>query len=297
MKPGPLDTLAKQLTVLSESSSLPASSISRRDRLRLQSLFDAGVIEEVRSGAGRRIIVINQKALQSFIQLLYPSGLEGIKEDLPARSRAVAERRDSKRAKGRTPTTLLIRGFNLCSFHRNGAMLPVAEWTESAGVAALCLDSMTGWQCQGILGLVENLETFWHIEKVAPRVDLAVYAEGRIGADVLDWLRSPGMSTTRVIHFPDYDPVGMDEFLRIKRACSERAELFLPADLDMLFARYGKAKLLQDSVVILARLRKSSDVDVRYVVDLMDQYGVGLEQEGLLINQHRGAAGRGTAVV
>lgn len=285
MKPGPVDSLAKQLTILSDSYSLPASSISRKDRMRLQSLFDAGVIEEVRSGAGRRLIVTNQIALQAFMQSLYPSGLEGLKVDLPARSKAVAERRDSKRSSGKAPTTILIRGFNLCAFDKGSSQLPVAEWTESAGIAALCLDSMEGWQCKGTLGLVENLETFWHIEKIASFVDLAIYAEGRIGTDVLDWLSSPGMIAARVIHFPDYDPVGMDEFLRIKRACPERSELYRPPDLEMLFARYGKAKLLRDSVAVLARLRKSTDIDVRYVVGLMDQYGVGLEQEGLLINQ------------
>jgi hypothetical protein len=72
----------------------------------------------------------------------------------------------------------------------------------------------------------------------------------------------------------------MDEFLRIKRACPERSELYRPPDLEMLFARYGKAKLLQDGVAVLARLRESTDIDVRYVFGMMDQYGVGLEQEG-----------------
>ena len=284
MKPGPIDSLAKLLATLSESSSLPASRISRRDRLRLQSLFDSSVVEEVRSGVGRRIVVTNHTALQKFIQSIYPSGLEGIiAEDLPTRSRAVAECRDSKRASGKNPTTLLIRGFNVCTLHKNGSQLPVAEWTECAGVAALRLDFMTGWQHQGTLGLVQNLETFWHIEKIAPFGDMAIYAEGRIGADVLDWLGSTGMITSRIIHFPDYDPVGIDEFLRIKRACPERAELYRPPELEMLFARFGKAQLLQDSVAILSRLRKSTDADVRYVVELMDKYGVGLEQEGLVL--------------
>lgn len=285
MKTGPIDSLAKHLATLTGSFSLPASSISGRDRLRMRSLFDAGIIEEVRSGTGRRIVVTNQEALQVFIQSVYPSGLEGIKGDLPARSRAVAERKDSKKGTDKSPTTVLIRGFNLCALHKNDSLLPVAEWTESAGVAALCLDSMKGWQCQGTVGLVENLETFWHIQKIAPCVDMAIYSEGRIGADVLDWLNSPGMIATRVIHFPDYDPVGMDELLRIKTACPERTELYRPPDLENLFAHYGKARLLQDSVAVLARLRKSSDIDVRYVVGLMDKYGVGLEQEGLLINQ------------
>lgn len=285
MKTGPLDSLSRHLAILLDSSSLPASSISKADRQRLLTLFDAGVIEEVRSGAGRRLIVTNQTALRAFILSLYPSGLEGFKGNLPSRSRAVAERRDSKRAIGKRPTILLARGFNDCTFRKDESRLPVAEWTESAGVASLCLDAMAGWQYHGTLGLVENLETFWNIEKISLSVDLAIYAEGRIGADVLDWLISPEMMEAKIVHFPDYDPVGMDEYLRIKRACPGRTELFLPPDLEKIFARFGKAQLLQDSVAVLARLRKSTDTDVRYVVGLMDQYGVGLEQEGLLINQ------------
>lgn len=284
MKPGPIDSLARHLAVLADSSSLPASSISKADRKRLQSLFDAGVIEEMRAGAGRRLIVTNQTALRAFIQSLYPSGLEELKGILPARCKAVAERRDSKKAIVKNPTTLLIRGFNGCAFQKDELRLPVAEWTESAGVAALCLNSVAGWQCQGTLGLVENLETFWHVERIAPFVDLAVYAGGRIGANILDWLSSPGMTEAKVVHFPDYDPVGMDEYLRIKRACPERTELFRPPFLEELFARYGKAQLLHDNSAVLARLRKSVDSDVRYVVGLMDRFGVGLEQEVLLID-------------
>lgn len=41
---------------------------------------------------------------------------------------------------------------------------------------------------------------------------------------------------------------------------------------------------LNACIQALTRLRKSTDTDVRYVVGLMDQYGVGLEQEDL-INQ------------
>jgi len=284
MKPGPLDSLARHLAILSNSSSLPASSISKADRQRLQTLFDAGVIEEVRSGAGRGLVVTNQTALRAFIQSLYPSGLEGYKGDLPSRSRAVAERRDSKKAIGKRPTILLVRGFNDCTFRKDGSRLSVAEWTESAGVASLCLDSMAGWECRGTLGLVENLETFWHIERIAPFVDLAIYAEGRIGADVLHWLSSPEMIEAGVVHFPDYDPVGMDEYLRIKSACPERTKLFLPPNLEKLFSRYGKAQLLKDNRAVLARLRKNADSEVHYVADLMDRFGGGLEQEALLID-------------
>ena len=284
MKTGLLDSLAKHLGILSDCSSIPVSRISKSDRQRLQSLFDTGVIEEVKSGAGRRLIVTNKTALQAFVLSLYPSGLKGIQGELPSRSKAVAERRDSKKAIGKRATVILVRGFNGCAFQKDGLQLQVAEWTQSAGVASLCLDSMAGWQCRGTLGLVENLESFWHIERIAPLVDLAIYNEGRIGADVLSWLNSPGMVKVKIVHFPDYDPVGMDEYLRIKRACPERTELFRPNDLEKLFIRFGKEKLLHDNRAVLARLRKSADNEVRYVVELMDRFGNGLEQEALLID-------------
>jgi hypothetical protein len=284
MKSRPVDSLAKQLAILLEGAPLPASSMSQKNRLRIQSLFDAGIIEEVRSGAGRCLTVTNQAALQTYIHSLYPSGLAGFSGDLPAKSKAVAERRDSKKAVGKRTTILQIRGFNDFAFYKDDSVLPVAEWSKSAGVAAICLDWMKGWKCRGPVGLVENLETFWHLEKIAPLVDLAIYAEGRIGANILDWLNSPEMVAVEVVHFPDYDPVGMDEYLRIKRSCPGRANLFLPAELEKLFSRYGKAQLLHDSSVILARLRKNSDSEVLFVVELMDRFGVGLEQEGLLID-------------
>jgi hypothetical protein len=86
------------------------------------------------------------------------------------------------------------------------------------------------------------------------------------------------------MHFPDYDPVGMDEYLRIKRTCPKRADLYRPDNLERLFSRYGKAQLLEDSAAVLARLRENTDSDVRGVVELMDRFGVGLEQEALLID-------------
>ena len=284
MNSHPVDSLAKHLGTLLDKSSLPASTMSKSDRKRLQSLFDAGVLDEEKSGAGRRLVVKNQPTLQDFVRSIYPSGLSGSNSDLPAKSKAVADRRDSKKAIGKNPATLLVRGFNGCTFQKDGSQLPVADWTRSAGVAALSLDSLEGWDCKGVLGFVENLETFWHIEKIAPYIDLAIYAEGRIGANVLQWLNSPGMRGIRVVHFPDYDPVGMDEYLRIKGACPERAGLFRPPNLEQLFSRYSKTQLLSDNSAILARLRKSADSDVRYVVELMDRFGVGLEQEALLID-------------
>jgi len=114
---------------------------------------------------------------------------------------------------------------------------------------------------------------------------MALYAGGRLSGRILNWLGSQSMARAQIIHCGDYDPVGLDEYLRLKGACPERAELFLPANLEVLLSRYGKRELLQGSNgAVLARLRKTEDHEVRRLVRLLDRYGVGLEQEILLLD-------------
>lgn len=224
----------------------------------------------------------NLKALDAFVERFYPSGLLGTSEYLTPKSRAVAEFRDSKKARAVGPLMVLIRGFGNCEFRAGVEKLDVAHWTELAGVAAICLEGRS-WEFTGILAVVENLEVFYHFENLKTGAELAIYAQGRLSGRVLNWLSSPPMARAGIIHFGDYDPVGLDEFLRLKEACSGRTTIYLPANLEDLLSRYGKRDLLLgNNATILARLRKTEDQEVRQIVELIDQYGVGLEQEILL---------------
>ena len=59
----------------------------------------------------------------------------------------------------------------------------------------------------------------------------------------------------------------------------------MAANLEDLLSRYGKRELLSGSNgAILARFRKTDDQEFRRIVELMDRYGVGLEQEVLLLS-------------
>mgnify|MGYP001561285667 CR=1 FL=1 len=114
--------------------------------------------------------------------------------------------------------------------------------------------------------------------------DIALYAAGRLSDLALTWLRSLELSQCRFIHCGDYDPVGLDEFLRLKTSVGDRASLYLPANLKDLIAKYGRHELLRDSEAILKRLRGTSDRAVLQVVSILDEVGCGLEQEALLID-------------
>jgi len=277
-----VDALAAKLGILLSLGNLAASRLTGKEKNRLQGLFATGILREERSGGGRKVVVTNTDALEAFLARNYPAGLAGTSDALLPRSKAVAERRDSKKTRETGPVTVLLRGFGNCELRAGGQVLPVAEWTALAGVAALRLSQSHQWGYAGIVAVVENLEVFWNFEKLKIEARLVLYAQGRLSGRILDWLVAPAMARARIIHCGDYDPVGLDEYLRLKTACPGRSELYLPPNLEDLLARYGKKELLSVSLPILDRLRKTDDQQVRSVVAMMDRWGVGLEQEALL---------------
>jgi hypothetical protein len=92
-------------------------------------------------------------------------------------------------------------------------------------------------------------------------------------------------SRFKLIHLPDYDPVGLSEFGRLRARLGQRVALHLPADLETRFERFSNRALLKkaNSQAMLAQLRRSEMPAIRQVVELIDRYNAGLEQEALLV--------------
>ncbi len=279
-----LDPFANHLNTLLQGKRIALSKISSQDRKKLQTLLESGVVEEKRVGAGRSIELCDYGALQAYACKEYPCGLEkqsGL--NVTPRSSAVAHYRDAKKAIS-TDTEILqvCAGSRRNVLIRDGQVLPLVEWCQTAGIAAIRLDDVLRWTGTGLISVVENLELFLHFEKLGIESDLIYYAAGRISDRVLTWLSSPGMQSFQIVHFGDYDPVGVDEYLRLKRVCPDRVTMHVPDNIENLFSRYGKTALLEDSKSVLMRLRKEEDNTARQLVSLMDRYNCGLEQEILL---------------
>jgi hypothetical protein len=260
------------------------STISARDRKKLQSLFATEVLEEVRIAGGRSVILCDQPALLAYVKKYYPSGLEKkIELKGSPRSNAIAQLRDAKKTSVTDAEILSLRaGGSVDILSKNGKLLPLIEWCDIADVAAVRLDDASQWTGSGLMAIVENLEVFLHFEKIGFETDLIYYAAGRLSERALRWLSSPGMQLCRIVHFGDYDPVGVDEYLRLKKACPGRVEMYVPDNLEALLSQYGKPALLENSKALLSRLRMEEDETARYLVSLMDIYNCGLEQEVLV---------------
>lgn len=276
------DAFARLLRRMMEEGSAPRSQFSARSLKDLQSLFDAGALSQARSGGGLVVLVKDPETLATFFRQRYPS--DGKTIDGPPRARAVGMLRSAKRVGRTNMEPVLLRAMNpvLCS--RNDVQCDLQAATNQTGAVCLILERDRFWTLGCSVAIVENLECFLHFEKLGVAADIALYASGRLSALVLTWLQSPELSECRFIHCGDYDPVGLDEFHRVKSAVGERASLHVPANLKDLVVKYGRHGLLQDSEAVLKRLRGTSDPAVEQVVRILDETGCGLEQEALLIN-------------
>ena len=279
------DPFAARIQRLLDHGSIPASALSTRQRRRLQPLFDSGVLEEQRAGSGRRISVRSREALGLFGRKLFPSGLTATAPSLDPlpRASAVLTRRDAKVAAITWAEPVLLRGFGNAVLISPEGVLSVADLTAVAGLAAFRLDPPFRWSFTGRVAVAENLEFFLSIERLETGVDLVIYGGGRLSRNVLSWLSSDLMAGCRVIHCGDYDPAGIEEFLRLERQLGKRAELYVPEDLEPLLRKYGKADLVRHQTHILSRIRSCTHPEVRKVIRMMEEYGLGLEQEVLLL--------------
>lgn len=277
------DAFARLIGKLQVEGHVARSQFSGRSLKDLRSLFDAGVLAQERSGGGLVVVLKKPESLQAFYLSRYPSA--GKPVGGPPRASAVGMLRNAKRTRRTDMEPVLLRAMKPVGCSRNGVQTDLQAATNQTGVACLILESGRFWTMTANIAIVENLECFMHFEKMNVPAEIALYAAGRLSDLALTWIRSPELSQCRFIHCGDYDPVGLDEFLRLKTAVGDRASLHLPANLRDLVSQYGRPELLRDSEAVLKRLRAASDPDVRQVVNILNEIGCGLEQEALLIDR------------
>jgi len=275
------DAFARLLRRMIEEGQLPRSKLSARSWKDLTPLFDAGVLSQARSGCGLVIEVRAPEALGAFFRKRYPS--DGTAIDGPPRARAVGMLRNAKRAGRTRMEPVLIRAMDGVMCTRDNVRCDLRAATLQTGAACVVLESGRFWSMATDVAVVENLECFLHFEEMRVPAGVALYASGRLSDLVLQWFASQELSQCRFVHCGDYDPVGLDEYLRLKAIVGDRARLHIPSDIRNLVATFGRPELLSDSPAVLSRLRRVAYPEVRTVVEALDETGCGLEQEVLLL--------------
>jgi len=271
-----------KLSTLVTKGSLPASHCGQAFLKLLGPLLDSGVVSWQRSGVGRRLVVNDADTLRSFSRQGFPnSTLPG---NVSSRIVGVGRFRDTKAVPNREHEIISVRVWRNDALLKNGEPFGAAAATSAHGVFSFRFAPNCPYALRGSCAVIENPAVFAAVERLNLGVDAAIYGSGRISNRALDWLVRTD-SNLNLLHLPDYDPVGLAEFQRLHARLGKRVTLYLPTDIEARFSRFSNSKLLlrANSQTMLARLRRSEVSTVRRVIELLDRYNGGLEQEALLV--------------
>ena len=268
---------------LLKKEALPYSAFGKSLLVALKPLFDSEIIRRDKAAGGQRIVVVNSDGFQRWFQQHFP---EVSPADTSASSRvlAVAQFRDSKALPSNLPEIICIRSDHDGNLLRNGQTVETAHSTKENGVFAFALKKETRFTLQGKCLLIENPALFHSFEDLGLEIPLAIYTGGCCSNRFLSWLELNAKKGLKILHLPDYDPLGLTEFLRLYKRLGEAITLYLPDTLRALFQSHSKMALLDDmkNQRMLLELRKSKHPSVQNVVAMIDASNAGLEQEAML---------------
>jgi hypothetical protein len=270
------------LTNLLEKGSLPKTTCSASLLRALQPLLNADVLAEQRSGSGRRFVVRDNTALRQFIGHFFPD--TPINDGEMSRTAGIARFRDSKTFDSNTPEIVSVRAWSEQALLKDGKPVGASLASSEHGVFSFLLSDR--YAVRGSCAIVENPVVFIQLERLNLNVDLVIWSHrGRISRKLIDWLEGNATSDLSLIHLPDYDPVGMDEFRRLRARLGARVQLYFPDDLIERFTRFSSHGILKkpNNQALLANLRRTKLLEVRRVIALIDSNNACLEQEALLL--------------
>lgn len=288
----PLNSLASLLHQFLTTGEVVRSKISDRAKKDLVKLFDLGALREERRGGGWVVVVANQESLKRFVDRQFPSGLFG-ENDTSAGRRTQSLNRfgDTKSMPGLDFEFVLLRAFGdaqvTTKISSRTIKVDAPEITRQTGCVALTLqdtgDTTDLPFLRGNVATVEGPELFYRFDWATVGVSIAILTYGRMSERMLNWVASP-MIDGDLTHFGDYDPVGLDEYRRLKER-APRATFYIPANLENYFKenKFLKPALMDKNSALLCRLAEMQDADILTVMDLMRRYGGGVEQEVLLL--------------
>lgn len=265
---------------------LPASQFTTIQRNSLDCFArQTGALSCQRQGRGETYRVVNLALFETHLKALSP-GMKGLEEgDVPLRARNIADNRYSKTGAHRHEHYYLLLkavGDNvLWRETGRGVELPLTQATRNFGAASLAVDADDSWSTESDLWLVENQALFDRTDWLpSGTVATVLYYGGQLNGLLLKWLGSRPRAA-KVIHFPDYDGVGVANFIRLRAALGERCNFWLMPDWDLKLDRYGSTQLWRDTLRDFATASPLLPEYLGPLADQMRQSGRALEQESV----------------
>ena len=254
-------------------SNVPKSCLS--DILNLKNL---GFVNWEKSGRGGVYTVEDREAI---ITLLKNTGYHGSTQALTPKAKAVAFHQDAH--KGRDDTLLLMLSATQEVFWtNNGVAVNLFKIVQNCGIASLLIKPCDNWQKKNPIALVENIDLLVYADQYFKKIAFdgsVLYYGGWVSKRTIAWLKT--LNATPVTIFPDYDPVGLNNYLLLKKELPD-LEIYIPKNLPDLLVRYGDPKRMESSTN-RKLIEQTRDEKALFLYSLLLKHGAGLHQEGLML--------------
>ena len=242
-------------------------------------------------GRGAFYRLIHRGVAEAHLLKWRPITQQDLPETLPLRAANVALYRNSKgTSASHAKQYLLFKSITDGARWQNelGQTMDLPALSHLYGAAALAVETADGWHTDSPLWLVENQALFDDLRWLPSDASgtLCYYA-GQISGGLLDWL-SYRPRASRVILFPDYDGIGLQNFARLRERLGDACEFWLIPGWAELLNRLGNREIwlnnlvnFQEAVTRLQALNMSPAL-----VDLcrsLQTAGLALEQESVFL--------------
>lgn len=282
---------ALQRLLQAESSQLSLSQLTPAQRNALADFASrTGAVQQQRQGRGSVFRVLNRAVIE---QHLSDFGTDTEPDaGLPLRAQNIARRRSSKAGQHRHELTyLLAKGVNGARWVRqDGVVLDLDEHTRQygAGVITLSEAGNDNWVTSGTLWLVENQALFDRLDWLPDLQPATIlWYSGQLQNRMINWLATRPRAASVVI-FPDYDGVGLQNYLRLKQALQQQLRFWLMPGWQQKLQSSGCNDLWQKSARQFAaaagEIIKHQGFDEPAVLELlqaMQSSGLALEHEAI----------------
>ena len=151
---------------------------------------------------------------------------------------------------------------------------------------ALAIHAHDDWHSDRPLWLVENQAPFDRLDWMPEGVTATVaYYAGQLDGRLLAWLGSR-VRAPEVVLFPDYDGVGLLNYMRLKRASLAPARFWIMPGWRHLLREYGNASVWQQTHTSFESALSDSDMndqdpELLELIAEMRHLGLALEHEAV----------------
>lgn len=280
------------LTALQKLCDAPDGLIASRLTARQKDALDdfarrTGAVIRKAKGAGSLYWQAKPQVVAQQLEQLSP--LATAPHNLPQRAVNIGRGRSSKSAHhGHAISYLLLRAKGAVSWHNGASSLDVTHATQEQGAACLAIDSavVDQWHTSAPLWLVENQAVFDCLDWLPDTNASILWYRGQLPDSLIDWLAAHSRAPA-IVHFPDYDGVGLINYARLKERLGDAATLWLMPGWQQKLQRFGNHDIFLNTAQYLPAASKrlkpylATDPDLKALFELLQTTGLALEQEAV----------------